>query len=601
MGAVRLAIDYGSSHTVAVLGWSDGRTRPVLGDGSALLPSGVYAEPSGELLVGRDAALAAVADPSRFEPYPKRRVDDGEILLGERAVPVVDMMAATLTWVADEAAQIAGARPTEVVLTHPASWGPTRRALLRTAAERAGLPAASMLAEPVAAGRYFVEVARERIADGAPMLVYDLGGGTFDVTLLRRAGESFETVVVDGIPDFGGADLDALVVKVVGEVASVRAEQAWPRLLAPVSVEDRRGFRALWESAKLAKESLSRRPTATVLVPGTELQVHVTREQFESLAAPLLTLTVDSTLAALRRAGVQPAELAGIFLVGGATRVPLVGTMLHRALEKVPTLLDQPETVVAEGAIRTLTTVTPSPPPPASQPPPASPPPRPEPEPRPESPQFSAQVSPPPIPVQPTPEPGDRPVVYTTQASRGGAAVGIVIFAAISVVAFALLPGRLGENPNVGEMIIADLMQYGPVAVALFNLLRFALPPLLTVNDRGIIYRGRTAKGYRYRALNWEHITQARVDRINGHDRLVVWSRADMPDFVNNVPFLERVRGSLDPSVNTPTVAPRNGENRYVICKVAYVNGNSARLSEALAQHQANRAPGELDRSRSGE
>src|ERR1044071_9041601 len=92
-----LGVDFGTSNTVAVARWPDGRARPILVDGSPLLPSAVYAEPDGQLIVGRDAVHSARIDPGRFEPNPKRRIDDGEVLLGDREVPVPELITAVLT------------------------------------------------------------------------------------------------------------------------------------------------------------------------------------------------------------------------------------------------------------------------------------------------------------------------------------------------------------------------------------------------------------------------------------------------------------------------------------------------------------------------
>src|SRR3712207_594651 len=89
-----LGVHFGTSHTVAVVRWPDGRARPLLVDGSPLLPSAVYAERTGELIAGRDALHSARLDPARFEPNPKRRIDDGLVLLGDREVPVPDLIGA---------------------------------------------------------------------------------------------------------------------------------------------------------------------------------------------------------------------------------------------------------------------------------------------------------------------------------------------------------------------------------------------------------------------------------------------------------------------------------------------------------------------------
>ena len=105
MGEFRLGVDYGTSHTVAVLAWPDGRTRPLLFDGSTLLPSAVAADGDGGLLTGAEALRAARVAPASAEPNPKRRITDGDVLLGERSYPVASLIAATLRTVAEEAAR----------------------------------------------------------------------------------------------------------------------------------------------------------------------------------------------------------------------------------------------------------------------------------------------------------------------------------------------------------------------------------------------------------------------------------------------------------------------------------------------------------------
>src|SRR5947207_1520173 len=146
----RLGIDYGSSNTVVVIADAAHAPRPVILDGSPLLPSAVFAESNGTLSVGRDALQRARLDPARFEPSPKRRVDEQVLLLGTREIPVTDLIAATLRRAADEAALVAGGPPAEVTLTCPAAWGATRRLVLLDAAQQAGLGQVTLLEEPVA-------------------------------------------------------------------------------------------------------------------------------------------------------------------------------------------------------------------------------------------------------------------------------------------------------------------------------------------------------------------------------------------------------------------------------------------------------------------
>src|SRR4051794_40165901 len=142
-----LGVDFGTSNTVAVARWPDGRARPILVDGSPLLPSAVYAEPDGQLIVGRDAVHSARLDPARFEPHPKRRIDDQLVLLGRRGVPVVDLIAAVRARVAEEWHRAVGPVRPDVPLPCPATGGATRRSLLAEAAAMAGLEGARLVAE----------------------------------------------------------------------------------------------------------------------------------------------------------------------------------------------------------------------------------------------------------------------------------------------------------------------------------------------------------------------------------------------------------------------------------------------------------------------
>jgi molecular chaperone DnaK (HSP70) len=132
-----LGVDFGTSHTVAMVRASDGRVRPLLVDGSPLLPSAVYAPPAGALVVGRDAVHSARLDPARFEPNPKRRVDDGTVLLGDREVAVADLVTAVLARVSEEWRRAYADAAPRLTLTCPATWGSTRRGLLVDAAARA--------------------------------------------------------------------------------------------------------------------------------------------------------------------------------------------------------------------------------------------------------------------------------------------------------------------------------------------------------------------------------------------------------------------------------------------------------------------------------
>ena len=349
---VRLGVDFGTSTTVAVLRWSDGRARPLLFDGSPLLPSAVYAEPTGgALVVGRDAVHSARLDPGRFEPNPKRRIDDGELLLGDREVPLVEAVTAVLARVTEELRRTAGAAAVETTLTCPASWGATRRLVLADAALAAGMGQVRMVAEPVAAATYFTQVLGREVPIGSVVVVYDFGAGTIDASVVARTSTGFEVLAVDGRDDIGGLDVDATVVDLVGKVCAERDAEAWARLVNPTTVEERRARRLLWDDARSAKERLSRHPSAELTVPLLNLDVHVTRQELEERVRPILDQTVRVTQGVMRWANLAEGRVAGVFLVGGSSRIPLVATLLHRALGEAPVAIEQPELVVAEGSL----------------------------------------------------------------------------------------------------------------------------------------------------------------------------------------------------------------------------------------------------------
>jgi actin-like ATPase involved in cell morphogenesis len=346
-----LGIDFGTSNTVAVVRAADGRTRPLLVDGSPLLPSAIFAERDGGLVVGRDAISSARLDPARFEPNPKRRVDEGTVLLGERELPVVELIAAVLTRVVEECARAMGPVDPEATLTCPAVWGATRREVLAEAARKAGLGEVRLVVEPVAAATYFAQALEKEVPVGSVVVVHDFGAGTFDASVVARTSSGFEVLAVDGRDDIGGIDVDAAIVQHLEKTYAERMPAEWARLTSPTTVEERRAKRQFWDDVRAAKERLSRHPTADLLIPLADVEAHLTRPELEALAEPILAQTVRVTESVLRWANLAEGRIAGVFLVGGASRIPLMSTLLFRALGEAPVVIEQPELVVAEGSI----------------------------------------------------------------------------------------------------------------------------------------------------------------------------------------------------------------------------------------------------------
>ena len=197
VGPTMLVIDFGTTFTTAVLAGPEGPRLLDVDSGESKMPSSVFRTGDGQLVCGRLAENQAAVDPSSFLPTPKRRLGHDSVLLGGVEIDTVDLIAAVLARVADEARrQGNGALPAEVRLTHPASWRESRRSALLRAAERAGLGRATLVPEPIAAAAHYVNrigaTQGSAVPPGALIAVYDLGGGTFDTAVVRvepsRAG-----------------------------------------------------------------------------------------------------------------------------------------------------------------------------------------------------------------------------------------------------------------------------------------------------------------------------------------------------------------------------------------------------------------------------
>jgi actin-like ATPase involved in cell morphogenesis len=350
-GPVRLAIDLGTSHTVAVVRRDGQAPRALLFDGSPVMPSGVFASRDGALYVGRDAERLAQVEPERFEPHPKRRVDDGTVLLGGAEVSTTALLAAILRRVAHEAWQAGIDAAGATVLTYPADWGQQRRGVLKAAARVAGIGDVTLVDEPVAAATYCVDVLRQQVPVGRSLAVFDFGGGTLDLAVVRREPEGLRVLATGGLDDLGGLDVDAALVGHLGHVVELRDPATWERMTNPGDTVDLRERRTFWADVRAAKEMLSRASSAPVQLPRVPEAIHLTREELERVAGPLVDRAIDETRRLLQRSGIGRAELAGVFLVGGSSRIPLVASRLHAKLGVAPTVPEQPELPVAYGAL----------------------------------------------------------------------------------------------------------------------------------------------------------------------------------------------------------------------------------------------------------
>lgn len=352
---LRVAVDFGTTSTCVVVSVDGGEPQVVMVEGgSPVMPSAVFAAADGTLFVGQEAERQAAIDPARYEPNPKRRIDEGELLLGNSVLPVVDVVRAVLSRAVGEARQVAGGTPVDLlVLTHPADWGAVRTRVLRQAGNGLGTDIV-LVPEPVAAAVF--HAARHGLAEGAAIAVLDVGGGTVDVSVVRNEPAGFHVLATHGDPNFGGADIDQLLLDHIGSTFTGQEQTDWQALMTGQDMSDRRRRRMLRQDVRGAKETLSRHTYTDVPLPPPFPDAHVTRADLEKLLAEPLDRSAALTAGTIASTGLRAESLAAVFLVGGSSRIPLIARLVRERTGVLPTTLDAPETVVCRGALRAAAT-----------------------------------------------------------------------------------------------------------------------------------------------------------------------------------------------------------------------------------------------------
>jgi actin-like ATPase involved in cell morphogenesis len=318
-----------------------------LGNRALQIPSVLFLKPDGEFLVGEAAERRGLNEPDRLAREFKRRIGDPvPILVAGAPFSPQALTAHLLRWVVATASERMGESPNEVILTHPANWGPFRLELLDQVAVMAGVTTARRCTEPEAAAAQYA--AQTRINPGDKVAVYDLGGGTFDACILEKTNIGFRALgTPEGVEHLGGIDFDQAVLRHVLTTLNTPLDPDDPEVTI--------GLARLRRDCVEAKEALSTDVDTLVPValPGLTTTVRITRAEFELMIRPALSETLAAMTRALRNAAAQPSQLRSILLVGGSSRIPLVSEMLHREFN-VPTALDiHPKHDIALGALRT--------------------------------------------------------------------------------------------------------------------------------------------------------------------------------------------------------------------------------------------------------
>ena len=350
-GSWNLAIDFGTSNSAAAhTSPAGGAIEAVaLSHRSNLMPSAIYVDSDSKNVVSGDSALlAGRRDPSRLVLSPKRFIDHETIELEGDDVQAQLVFAALIGDIVDRTkSQHAGVDPDTVTLTHPERWSHNAVGNLVDAAERAGIPSSKlrMISEPRAAAIHYA--AQQQVPAGQHVAVFDFGGGTLDIAVLRaeRDGD-YRVVAAKGDNSLGGRTIDNLVFRwVVDQIDHDDPDLADSLRSAPASV-----MNALQENIREAKEMLSDTSSATVTIssPSGERDVLITRDEFNRVISSPIGRAAEMTRAVLGEAGVTSADTP-IYLTGGSSRIPFVQDELGRVGRVMR--LDDPKTVVCRGAL----------------------------------------------------------------------------------------------------------------------------------------------------------------------------------------------------------------------------------------------------------
>ncbi|HSN81151.1 MAG TPA: Hsp70 family protein [Polyangiales bacterium] len=366
-----IGIDLGTTNSVVAVADQSG-ARVLSGDDGQLIPSVVSFHPSGDVLVGVPAKERRLLDAQNTvysvkrligRPYTSYEVQQaqkrfafelsegpsGGVLVTARGetYTLSEISAFVLRHVRKIAESALGHDCGQAVVTVPANFNELQRSATKAAGRVAGLDVLRILNEPTAAALAYGyhKSSNERIA------VYDLGGGTFDITILQLAGDVFEVLATAGDTFLGGDDVDTVIAD---QMAAQFLEQHRYDLR-----QNRQAYERLRAAAEWAKVQLSDKPQVKLCVEelaygdggvALDLDFALTREQLEHMCQPLVARSFDVCEDAMKAAGLRPTQLDNVILVGGSTRIPLLQRMVAEYFGRKPLVDIDPDLVVAQGA-----------------------------------------------------------------------------------------------------------------------------------------------------------------------------------------------------------------------------------------------------------
>lgn len=343
-----VGIDLGTSTTEASL-IRDGKPCMIpVQNGEVIMPSAVGVDDGGNLFAGEWARSRYMMHPESTAIEIKRKIGSGEkITLGGKNYTPVELSAKILSGIKEYISDFAGEEVNRAVISVPAYFDDLQRRETVEAGKLAGFEVERIINEPTAAA---LSYGLEHLEEESHILVYDLGGGTFDVTLLEMFGGVLEVKASSGDNALGGKDFDeALALYLEEKFKDETGVDLRDNLYARVKVK---------EEAETCKKALSTEKSYRVLLPmlaekngePLAMDVTVTEEEFKTLTRSLIERTHHPIDVVLEDGKVNPEDIDKILLVGGSTRMPMIAENIENYLHMKPSLLVDPDYAVAQGA-----------------------------------------------------------------------------------------------------------------------------------------------------------------------------------------------------------------------------------------------------------
>ena len=343
-----IGIDLGTTNScVAVMEGGEPVVIPNA-EGSRTTPSVVAFQKDGTRVVGQVAKNQAVANPERTVISIKRKMgSDYKVKIDDKAYSPQEISAMILSKLKADAEAYLGSKVTDAVITCPAYFTDSQRQATKDAGKIAGLNVLRIINEPTAAALAY---GLDKEKENSKVMIYDLGGGTFDVSILEISDGVFEVLATNGNNMLGGDDFDKKLMDYMAE--------EFKKAHGVDLTKDKMAMQRLKEAAEKAKIELSGTMSTTVSLPfismtdagPVHLDMEITRQKFEALIADLVEKTAEPMRLAMKDAGLSYNDIDKVILVGGSTRVPCVVQKVKQITGKEPFKGINPDECVAIGA-----------------------------------------------------------------------------------------------------------------------------------------------------------------------------------------------------------------------------------------------------------